>query len=214
MRLAGCPIEARLLHKKEEPMDMQKSIWPNIAQNGNYSVSRKQLINGYSLWVQERVDDLGWNPFLMTFMFKPSSGNIMIKMANEVTRVYSTFLPRVVRNPRSKFAKDLRPLLLAVPDLPVAKRQKQKLHNVKINNGLHMHAILVVPCKSRLKTDVVAHFKEHESIYVKNQLLRLDVEAIRSRLHNVVDYVFKSVKSEKFNWDDALIFPKASSELP
>jgi hypothetical protein len=49
---------------------------------------------------------------------------------------------------------------------------------------------------------------------VKNQLLRLDVEAIRSRLHNVVDYVFKSVKSEKFNWDDALIFPKASSELP
>ena len=101
-------------------------------------------------------------------MFRPSSGNVMIKMADEVTRVYSTLLPRVVRNPRSRFTKESRPLLLAVPDLPVSKHQKQKPQHEKINNGLHMHGILVVPCKSRLKTDIVTHFNQLENTYVKN----------------------------------------------
>ena len=146
---------------------MHNSIWSNIARKSNFSLPTKQLINGYSRWIQERVD-LGWNPFLMSFMFRPSSGNVMIKMADEVTRVYSTLLPRVVRNPRSRFTKESRPLLLAVPDLPVSKHQKQKPQHEKINNGLHMHGILVVPCKSRLKTDIVTHFNQLENTYVKN----------------------------------------------
>ena len=77
---------------------MHKSIWPTIAQKGNDSVPTKQLIKGYSRWIEEYIDDLGWNAFLMSFMFKPLSGNIKIKMADEVTRVYSTLLPRIVRN--------------------------------------------------------------------------------------------------------------------
>ena len=139
---------------------MQKSIWSNIARNrnysvstNNYSVSTKHLISGYSRWIQQYVDDLGWNPFLMSFMFRSLSGNVMIKMADEVTRVYSTLLPRVVRNPRSQFTKESRPLLFAAPDLPAVKHQKQKSQHERINNGLHMHGILVVPCESRLKTD-------------------------------------------------------------
>jgi hypothetical protein len=149
----------------------------------------------------------------MTFMFKQLSGNIKIKMADEVTRVYSTLLPRVIRNPRSPFTKDSRPLLLAVFDVPAVKHHHQKLQHQEINNGLHMHAILVIPRKSRLKTDVVSHFEEHGDIYVKNRLLRLHVEAIHSRPDTVVDYVFKSIKHGKLDLDDILILPKASSEL-
>jgi len=131
----------------------------------------------------------------------------------QVTRVYSTLLPRVVRNPRSRFTRDSRPLLFAVFDLPAVKHQKENLQHELINNGLHMHGILIIPHKSRLKTDMVSHFEKHENIYVKNRLRRLHVEAIHSRLDNIVDYVFKSVRNGKLDLDDILILPKASSEL-
>jgi len=200
---------------------MQKSIWRNNDQNGNHSVS-KQLIMGYSQWIQRYIDHLGWNAFLMTFMFKPLKGNdgaLMSQMSDEVDRVYSTFLTRVVRKPTSDLLRywDLSkykiPVLVAVPDRPVVKRSKQSLKDVQINNGLHMHGILVVPWQSRLRRDVESHFQKYEKMYVKNRLLRLNVKPIRSNVGSVVDYAFKSIKTRKFDHDDILVFPKSTAEL-
>ena len=196
---------------------MQKSIWQNIDQNYNCSVST-ELITAYSQWVQQYIDKYGWNPFLMTFMFKPLKGNqeaIMQQMNDEVDRVYSTFITRVVRKPNSVYQKYLysRPLLIAVPDRPVPKHAKQRLKDVTINNGRHMHGILVVPWASRLKQDVVSHFEKFRKLYVKNRLLRLDVRAIESNLSGVVDYAFKSMKGREFGYDNIVIFPKSEAEL-
>ena len=142
-------------------MRMSKSIWQNTDQN--HSCSIEQLIKGYSEWIDKYVDQ-GWNAFLMTLMFKPLTGGhkaIMDQMNDEVDRVYSTFLTRVMRNPRSDLWKYHTPVLIAVHDRPVARQQKQKLHNVTINDGMHMHGILVVPWDSRLKRDVVSHFEKY-----------------------------------------------------
>jgi hypothetical protein len=151
-------------------------------------------------------------------MFKPLKGKqeaIMQQMNDEVDRVYSTFITRVVRKPNSVYQKYLysRPLLIAVPDRPVPKHAKQRLKDVTINNGRHMHGILVVPWDCRLKQDVVSHFEKFRDLYVKNRLLRLDVRAIESNLPGVVDYAFKSMKDKEFGYDGIAVFPKSEAEL-
>jgi hypothetical protein len=185
------------------------------SQDHNYYTPLPKIINGYSQWVQEYVDK-GWNAFLVTFMFKPLGGTDKValnKMMDEVERVYSTFITRVVRNPNSEYHKESRPILVAVPDRPVLKNEKQKLRDVKINGGVHMHGILLVPGRSRLKEGVEAHFKRYENCYVRNSLLRLNVKSIQSNPQEVVGYAFKSVKNRLFNCDDILIFPKAKTEI-
>jgi hypothetical protein len=180
-----------------------------------FAMSVNGLIDAYSHWLQGYVDEQGWNPFFLTFMYKPLKGHIEAiahQMKHEVDRVYSTFITRVVRNPHSEHQKQLRPILIAVPDRPAAKYGKQRLKDVTINNGRHMHGILVVPWDCRLKRDVRAHFEKYNKLYVKNRLLRLDVRPIDSAMSGVVDYAFKSVKSRRFSCDDIIIFPKSSTE--
>jgi hypothetical protein len=153
---------------------------------------------------------------LRTFLFMPLGGvdkAALNKMMDEVERVYSTFITKVVRNPNSEYQKESRPILVAAPDRPVLKNEKQELRDVKINGGVHMHGILLVPGRSRLKEGIETHFKRHENRYVRNNLLRLNVQPIQSDPREVVGYAFKSVKNRLFNCDDILIFPKAETAV-
>lgn len=190
----------------------------NISSNVDSELTPKHLIAGYSKWLKDYVDRRGWNPFLMTFMFKPLKGSqqaVIYQMNDEVERVYSTFITRVVRKPNVIFQRYSCecPILIAAPDRPVPKHKKQRLKDVTINDGRHMHGILVVPRASRLKQDVVSHFEKFRKLYVKNRLCRLDVQAIESDLPGVVDYAFKSMKGAEFGYDDIVIFPKSEAEL-
>jgi hypothetical protein len=81
---------------------------------------------------------------------------------------------------------------------------KQKLSNLRINGGLHLHGVLCVPYNSRLKVDVPTHFKAKRALYVKNRLLRIDVEPIHST--DVVDYVFKALKNRNATPDDIQVY--------
>ncbi len=119
---------------------------------------------------------------LVTFMFKRLGGGdrpALNKMIDEVERVYSTFITRVVRKPNSVAQKASRPILIAVPDRPVFKNEKQELRDVKANDGVHMHGILMVPGRSRLKEGVETHFKTHENRYVRNNLVKCSADPIQ-----------------------------------
>jgi hypothetical protein len=76
-----------------------------------------------------------------------------------------------------------------------------------------MHGILLVPGRSRLKEGVETHFKRHEDRYVRNNLLRLNIQPIEPNAEEVLGYAFKSVKNRLFDYDDVLIFSKAQTEL-
>jgi hypothetical protein len=154
--------KAELLN--QEKTMARQAIWKSIAQS-----SPKQLIAGYTELIQQRIDE-GFGAFLLTFMFKQLAGPpkaLRIQMNDEVQRVYSTFVTRVVRNPRSEFLKDALPFLITVPDRPVSKKNKQNLSDLAINGGLHLHGILCVPGNSRLKVDAAAHFNANKALYVK-----------------------------------------------
>jgi hypothetical protein len=175
--------------------------------------SSSTVIDEYSPFIKRYVDE-SWKPFFLSFTFKPlSNRNRIAQMADEVERVYSTLVTRVVRTPRSPLKTNSNPILIGIPDYPVRKHHKEPLNDPSINDGLHMHGILLIPPNSRLKENVLSHFNQHKPLYVQNRLLELDVKPIDTNLPRVVDYAFKSVKNGRVDLDDVLILPKADGEL-
>jgi hypothetical protein len=160
-----------------------------------------------SEWLQEYLIE-GWTAYLATFKFKQLAGPrhvVLQKMLNEIDRLYSTFSTRVVRHPRSKSQRQLCPILLVAPDLPVPRCQRTTSNDL-INDGLHYHGILLVPALSRLKVSAIEHFANKKELYVKNCLLELDVRPIDRNLPKVVHYIFKSITRGRFSWEDWRLF--------
>jgi hypothetical protein len=134
--------------------------------------SRLKLIRAYSSFAQRYVDE-GWSPYLLTIMFRPLGGrNRIAHINNELERFYSIFLTRAVRKPLSQYYKDRLPVLIAAPDLPVKKDQKQQLNDLSLNGGFHAHGIMLIPPKSRLKGDLVSHLNQNKHLYESNRLLQ------------------------------------------
>jgi hypothetical protein len=176
----------------------------------------RQLIAGYVRLLQQRVNNDGWNPYFLTFMFRHLPGKKSIQLAameQAVVQFYSTLLTRVVRNPHSAFQQSQRPILIAAPDYPVFKHDKQKLSDIAINGGLHMHAMLAVPWKSRMKEDIISHLERYNRLYVKDPFKRINITEIEDNFGRVGDYVFKSIKTERCSWDDVIVLPKDRTEI-
>jgi hypothetical protein len=199
-------------------IDMAKRKAYSITTDAHSTQAEEMRIKvkAFKEMIERRMVRDGWNGYLLSFMFHPVPGATTTKlqiMGEAVYRFYATFLTRVVRNPNSVFQLTQRPLLIAVPDYPVPKHRKQKLSDVTVNDGLHMHGLLVVPWDCRLKEDVVTHLQKHDALYRKAPLRRIDIQPIEEKLGFVVDYVFKSVKKRRVCWDDVILLPKSSSEL-
>jgi hypothetical protein len=177
-----------------------------------------EIVRGYSEWVH-KLYKRGYEAFMVTFMFKPLRGRkeaVVSQMQDEVDRVFATFITRITRNPNSIYQQNNRPLMIVALDRPVKKNQKKGISSVSINDGVHMHGILLVPPVEHrpLKGTVTAHFKEKHNLYVRNRLRELHVEPIKSNIPKVVDYVMKSVKARHFDTDDISVFPRERLHRP
>jgi hypothetical protein len=138
--------------------DMTRRSAYNISTNVHSTQSEeiRIRIKAFEKMIERKMTRDGWNGYLVSFMFHPVPGVPTTKlgiMGEALYRFYATFLTRVVRNPNSIFQLSQRPLLIAAPDYPVPKHHKQKLSEVTINDGLHVHGLLVVPWDCRLKED-------------------------------------------------------------
>jgi len=185
-----------------------------------YNVSDGIFVDDVILWwskkIRQTVKRNGWNAYFVTFMYSHISGGPAVKikmMQDSVCRFYSTLLTRVVRKPNSLSQLFNRPLMMAVPDYPVYKHDKMRLQDVKVNDGLHFHAILAVPSESRLKQDVGSHVEQYSRLYIKPPLWRIHVEMIERGTKRTVDYGMKSIKRRTCRWDDVLVLPKSPSEF-
>jgi hypothetical protein len=176
----------------------------------------RRLIAGYVRLLQRRVTDDGWNPYFLTFMFRHLLGKQsvqLVAMEQALVRFYSTLLTRIVRNPHSAFRQSQRPILIAAPDYPVFKHDKHTISDIATNDGLHMHAMLAVPWKSRMKEDIISHLQRYSRLYIKDPLNRIHISEIEDNIGKVGDYVFKSIKKERCSWDDITVLPKDRSEI-
>jgi hypothetical protein len=166
--------------------------------------------------LQERIKNDGWNPYFLTFMFRHLPGKKdtkLLSMEQAIIQFYSTLLTRMIRNPHSAFQQSQRPILIAAPDYPVFKHDKQKMSDIAINNGLHMHAMLAVPWQSRMKEDIISHLQRYNRLYIKDPLKRIHISEIEDNFGRVGEYVFKSIKKGRCSWGDIVILPKDRSEI-
>lgn len=183
--------------------------------SGPNKTQRVELVSGFCDLVATRVAD-HWRPTLLTFLFEQlatsSETGAIARMLDEVDRVYRTLATRVTRDPHDGKL----PIMLAAVDAPVMKSSKSGSIGARQNGGLHAHAVLLIPEDSRLKVSAAEHFSERQDLYVRpdRPLASIHAEPIVDDERAVTDYAFKSVKSGRLPYDDAvLILPRTSREL-
>jgi hypothetical protein len=178
----------------------------------------EEIIRGYESWIRQNSEN-GSKIYLVTFQFNhlSSNGEIALDgMKREIERFYATLVTNVVRRPRRASQIIKLPQLIAIPDRPVFKRVcTYRLADILPNNGLHVHALVTIPHKSRLQEDLVEHIQENEMRYRGNQgkIMKIDVRSVIDLNGALIDYTFKHIKRRTFSLDDILILPKSRSEL-
>lgn len=173
--------------------------------------------HGYAAWGERLVTE-GWTPYFLTFMFQPiggSAAHVAEVMEAEVVRVYSTFLPWVVRHPTRASSRGRHPVWFCAPDYPVYKRQKSSRLDAFVNDGAHVHAAAFQPPISRFHDDLATHFEAYRELYLRSDhaLDRIDVEPITSNVGDVVRYGLKAIKNGRAGKDAMLILPRSLSEM-
>jgi hypothetical protein len=173
------------------------------------------LIRHYGAWVKEHLDE-GWDGYLFTFLFNPLPGSVRAKsqqMEREIVRWYGRLATRSVRKPRSPQWAPLLPKGIFVPDLPVAKRSKQDLRDVVINDGLHMHGIVVANRLGRISEPLDIHFERNLEKYLTGTLRNIDIKPITRTAGYVTEYGMKGLKRPCFSPDQVLVLPRTIGEL-
>jgi hypothetical protein len=176
-----------------------------------------QMVTGYTRLVTDRVAD-GWTCHLLTTTFSQLPGPraaVIQSMKDELARVYSTFITRVHRKPRTASSDEL-PVLIGVADLPVYKRDRKTGPLDLCNGGLHFHNLLLVLPETRLDVSVEQHFLDHEEMYLGRLRLisHLDVRPVIQGHERLVDYVFKTVLRGRISYDaGVLVLPRTRDEL-
>ena len=178
---------------------------------------RKFLVDDYTQLVLDKIG-AGYSCHLATFLFPkiqlPASA-LLAEMRGQVQRVYSTLVTRVHRHPANASADEL-PILIGAFDLPVFKRNKTSTPEAMFNGGLHFHALILMPQRSRLKQSLQYHLAEYDDMYTGSGKLiqTIDVRPVVDSHRRVVDYLFKTIKRGRLSYDDGvLILPRSKGEL-
>jgi hypothetical protein len=175
---------------------------------------REEIIGGFGTWVEQHIND-GWDGYLFTFMFNQLRGpqdSQRRQMHEEITAVYRKLVTRVVRKPNSPNNLDMLPRAVFFPDRPVTKKQQHRLRDVSVNDGFHMHGVLVSPSISRLKVGLDEHFQDNAALYKTPKLHRIDIRPITHSPDHVTQYAGKALRSWQFTEDDMLILPESMRE--
>jgi hypothetical protein len=152
----------------------------------------------------------------MTFMFRNIPGPIQEKitqMHKDISSFYGKLASWVVRDPKSPKSAHLLPRAVFLPDGPCYTGRKQGLRDVKINDGLHFHGLILVPTRSRLKVPFLQHLRDKKKCYGRSNIRAIHAERNWDRHRFVADYAGKAVKRGRMSYDDVLVLPRAGKEL-
>ena len=95
------------------------------------------------------------------------------------------------------------PAMIAAADLRVYKRDRTSSPTVLCNGGLHFHALLLVPPRSRLTDSVEEHFRSNQAKYCGKPrgIATIHVRPVTGDHERVVDYVLKTVLRDSVSYD-------------
>jgi hypothetical protein len=102
------------------------------------------------------------------------------------------------------------PRLIAIPCLPEVKHcKKLSARDVKLNDGLHVHAIVAMPKTFRheLRCKLKKLIEDNQRCFIGRftTVSHIDVERIKDSPKHVTDYVFEAAKRNPAIMDDVLI---------
>jgi hypothetical protein len=168
-------------------------------------------IDAFGDMIANLIDE-GCTPFLLTLMFNHIPGNAARRydiMREETNRVYSIHATRVCRNVKSRKDRARMPIWFMLPDFPIFKYEKQRMRDVKINDGQHKQGLYLLPLDSRLKTSPTYHFKENRNLYIwpDRELRIIDAKLIEETPRQAVDYICKALKTGRADRDQLFILP-------
>jgi hypothetical protein len=189
--------------------------WSTTSNTDQHQI--QLTLNGYTQLVTDRIKQ-GWSCYLVTVLFSQFPGSrptIISRMKQEVERVYSSLITRVHRKPRTA-SPDQLPILIGAIDLPVHKSDRSSSPLVRCNDGLHFHALVLIPVGSRLREPLQDHFQICAPLYYGSNgaTSGIDVRPVAYGYDRVVDYVFKTVSRGRVSYDEGvLLLPRARDEL-
>jgi hypothetical protein len=158
----------------------------------------KLLIEGHAQWIKRYLDQ-GWDGYFFSVMFNNLPGKRhtkIMQMRQEVTRLYGRLTTRMVRNPRSPKRAPLLPVGIFIPDLPVPKTRKglkSTIADVSINDGFHMHGIVLGNRSGRVRVPLDQHFEEKAGQYLSRKIRHIDVQRITHKPAYVTEYALKGL---------------------
>ena len=126
-------------------------------------------------------------------------------MKQEIQRVYSTLITRVHRTPRIASPDEL-PVLIGAVDRPVYKTDRSTAPLIRCNGGLHFHALISIPGRSRLREPLQDHFQTSAHLYeIDGAITKIDVRPVMDDYERVVDYVFKTIRRGRVSYDEGCL---------
>lgn len=191
-------------------------IQTNYSEFSNRT-QRERYVEGHGEWIADRMGQ-GWPGYIVTFMFRHLRGSdrsVATQMAHELQRVFAKSLTRIVKRPLSERNVDKLPLWMASPDFPVFKHAKHSLRDVTVNGGRHLHAIALIPPRSRMREGLDEHFDRYQDLYVGSsfRLKRIHVEPITHDPEYATAYILKALARARVNTADIILLPRARSEI-
>ena len=132
----------------------------------------------------------------------------LIGMGIYSQRLYNRLATRMVRKTRSETQAGLLPIGIFLPDLPVPKRRPDKkltVADASINDGLHMHGIVLGNKWGRMKVRLDEHFEENKDQYRTEIIRNIDVKPIVRNFEYVVGYALKGLIKRTASLDDLLV---------
>jgi hypothetical protein len=177
----------------------------------------KMLAHAYGTWVRQHVED-GWEASLLTFIFVDLRGPpwaVSTVMTNSIEAVYAAILTRMFRHPK-RLAMAEMPLWICSPDYPVIKREGGNLVDMLRNDGLHAHAVAVIPPDTRLGCSLSDHIDDQQAHYSGpiRSLWRVHAVPITHRIEFVTDYALQGLKDSRVGRDAFFVLPRRFDELP
>ena len=161
----------------------------------------------HAVWINRYIN-AGWDAYFFTVMFHHISGSRekrIMQMHREIEKIYGRLATRMVRKPRSPRWKGLLPIGLFSPDFPVRKfglGEGGSIEDVSINDGLHMHGIMLANRWGRIPVGLHEHFREKMDHYRTPKIRRIHVEPIRHSPEEVVGYALKGLVKRTVSIDD------------
>jgi len=180
-------------------------------------LTSKEVEDAFTKMVMDRIE-CGFDPHLLSFMFNPIPGSQQAKlreMHHEAERAYAKILTRAFRRPHSVPDLMCLPFWLVCPDWPVPKKQKQKRDDVTINDGMHLHAIALMPPDTRMQESLSDHIRDNHLHYwgADKPVRRLHADPMTKTPAKAVGYAMKSLKRRRMDETDILILPRANDEM-